>query len=276
MDRNQKIWDQTCSAQQYVWATKKCTLQLQVHLNGLVALLDDTKGIKFTPYGDRFALNSKNLFRVRWADGRWPVAAVGCGGCTPGDDDTCICKVGVDTTAVFTASTGLPATVEGIRARLFIGAADPASFAEGVYALCTAPACASPAEVRVYIKTGRDGIDEETIIKLPSALPGLAPVFLINKASTVTTGTGGVYSFRNPPAFNRLAGEATASSKWQPDLFQVPAAEVEVEALIDHLFQHDNTAPFVAYRLIQRLVTSNPSPRYVRAAVLARTRFSLC
>ena len=39
----------------------------------------------------------------------------------------------------------------------------------------------------------------------------------------------------------------------------------ETEALLHHLMYHKNTAPFVAYRLIQRLVTSNPSPRYTRA-----------
>ena len=37
----------------------------------------------------------------------------------------------------------------------------------------------------------------------------------------------------------------------------------ETEAIIDHLFYHKNVAPFMATRLIQRLTTSNPSPRYV-------------
>ena len=40
-------------------------------------------------------------------------------------------------------------------------------------------------------------------------------------------------------------------------------AEVETEALLDHLFHHPNTAPFIAHRLAQRFTTSNPSPRYV-------------
>ena len=35
--------------------------------------------------------------------------------------------------------------------------------------------------------------------------------------------------------------------------------------MLDHVFEHKNTAPFVSHRLIQRLVTSNPSPRYVKA-----------
>ena len=41
------------------------------------------------------------------------------------------------------------------------------------------------------------------------------------------------------------------------------------EAALDHYFYHDNTAPFIAYRLIQRFTTSNPSPRYVKAVATA-------
>lgn len=37
----------------------------------------------------------------------------------------------------------------------------------------------------------------------------------------------------------------------------------EVDEAIDFLFNHPNTAPFVCYRLIQRFVTSNPTPAYV-------------
>ena len=38
----------------------------------------------------------------------------------------------------------------------------------------------------------------------------------------------------------------------------------EVDAAIDFLFNHQNTPPFISYRLIQRLVKSNPSPAYVQ------------
>lgn len=37
----------------------------------------------------------------------------------------------------------------------------------------------------------------------------------------------------------------------------------DIEMAINHLFNHPNTAPFISYRLIQRLVKSNPSPAYV-------------
>ncbi len=47
---------------------------------------------------------------------------------------------------------------------------------------------------------------------------------------------------------------------------ELPAGQSAVEDLeqaLDIVFNHPNVGPFVAYRLIQRLVTSNPSPAYV-------------
>ncbi len=48
-------------------------------------------------------------------------------------------------------------------------------------------------------------------------------------------------------------------------------AQFETEATLDHYFYHDNTAPFLASRLIQRLVISNPSPRYIKVVATAFT-----
>jgi uncharacterized protein (DUF1800 family) len=49
------------------------------------------------------------------------------------------------------------------------------------------------------------------------------------------------------------------------------AAAAALQTALDTLFNHPNTAPFVCKQLIQRLVTSNPSPAYVGrvAAVFA-------
>jgi uncharacterized protein (DUF1800 family) len=38
----------------------------------------------------------------------------------------------------------------------------------------------------------------------------------------------------------------------------------DLAAALDNIFNHPNVGPFIAQRLIQRLVTSNPSPAYVR------------
>lgn len=48
--------------------------------------------------------------------------------------------------------------------------------------------------------------------------------------------------------------------------FVVPAGQSgmqDVADAVDHLFNHPNVGPFLAYRLIQRLVKSNPTPAYV-------------
>jgi hypothetical protein len=42
------------------------------------------------------------------------------------------------------------------------------------------------------------------------------------------------------------------------------SAASALKAALDKLFNHTNTAPFVCKQLIQRLVTSNPSPAYVQ------------
>lgn len=47
-------------------------------------------------------------------------------------------------------------------------------------------------------------------------------------------------------------------------LHGIPDAQAEMTAALDNLFNHPNVGPFIATRLIQRLVTSNPSPAYVQ------------
>lgn len=42
------------------------------------------------------------------------------------------------------------------------------------------------------------------------------------------------------------------------------SGEQDLEMALDNIFNHPNVGPFLSYRLIQRLVTSNPSPGYVQ------------
>jgi uncharacterized protein (DUF1800 family) len=48
--------------------------------------------------------------------------------------------------------------------------------------------------------------------------------------------------------------------------FTIPANQdgmLDIEQTVNHLFNHDNVGPFLARRLIQRLVKSNPTPGYI-------------
>lgn len=67
----------------------------------------------------------------------------------------------------------------------------------------------------------------------------------------LTSGFTGQW-FRNTPQFMSFIPSET----------NLRDAQYETEATLDHYFYHDNTAPFLSYRLIQRLVMSNPSPKY--------------
>ncbi|WP_081310483.1 DUF1800 domain-containing protein [Pseudoalteromonas luteoviolacea] len=46
-------------------------------------------------------------------------------------------------------------------------------------------------------------------------------------------------------------------------------AKASITQALDHIFNHANLAPFVGKQLIQRLVTSNPSPEYISRVVSA-------
>lgn len=77
--------------------------------------------------------------------------------------------------------------------------------------------------------------------------------------------------FRQPMIINTNTHESGASSLLNGTI-SVPAGTDGATArkiLLDGLFNHSNVPPFVCKQLIQRLVTSNPSPAYVRRVASA-------
>ncbi|MFK8113356.1 MAG: DUF1800 family protein [Rubripirellula sp.] len=65
----------------------------------------------------------------------------------------------------------------------------------------------------------------------------------------------------NAPAHKRMFGTTLPSIPANPTEAQVIS---EIEAGLDVLFEHENTAPFISRLLIQRMTTSNPSRGYIR------------
>lgn len=62
------------------------------------------------------------------------------------------------------------------------------------------------------------------------------------------------------------AGKHSTSSKTLLDGRQLPPGQTpqqDMKDALDSLFNHPNVGPFIGRRLIQRLVTSNPSPEYI-------------
>ena len=103
----------------------------------------------------------------------------------------------------------------------------------------------------------------------PEGIIDASTVFLVQKhgisqyrRNMVSIVSVGDHSFRNPVQFMPTHRPVSLPSFLQD-------ATDETQALLDHLLYHDNTAPFISHLLIQRLVTSNPSPRYVGVVATA-------
>ena len=113
------------------------------------------------------------------------------------------------------------------------------------------PTCTANPGIAVFSPGGAEALTASTVFRV--VFNGTRPVFLANKESTVRVAGAPQFSFRNPPQFMSYADPASRDAAY------------ETEWVLDHLFYHKNTAPFVVHKLIQRLITSNPSPRYQHA-----------
>jgi hypothetical protein len=87
---------------------------------------------------------------------------------------------------------------------------------------------------------------------------------------TFPTAPGATPSNSNPEYFvGEMLARTTTHDTGAKTLFAgvtLPAGQsttVDMDAVIDNIFQHPNVPPFVATRLIRSLVTSNPSPAYI-------------
>lgn len=260
-------WARTCAANVYQWTSGVCSLKVQVYPSGQIAVVDPAVVV-----GQRFRVldqSSNNVFRVIWRDERWPT--ISSGACSDGcqlvpmaTGDTCLCDVAVSSAVVYASVDQVPALWR-LQLDLATGAPKPSIFGS-LYTQCASTACVARTDVKIWFKSGQPEWSPETILELPPFRTGGRVRYFFNRISTVTVGSK---SFRNPPRFMPLAGELNPTQEWTSDALLIPQAENEVEALLDHLVEHNATAPFVAYRLIQRLVTSNPSPRYMRSVVKA-------
>ncbi|QEF96729.1 hypothetical protein Mal15_07570 [Stieleria maiorica] len=107
--------------------------------------------------------------------------------------------------------------------------------------------------------------DNETIKEFAKVFTGLA-----FKPHPNATGTGQfwwgnefeapmqMFDFEHEPGLKTLLGGEVIGSETNVD------GEADITAALDNLIAHDNVAPFISRRLIQRLVKSNPSRGYIR------------
>ena len=248
------VTQSTSTSQVYSWTTQPCTLQAQVSNTGQVFVVHEADNLL-----DQYSRTSGKTvaISVPWVGGPQTYPKVGStcaatAGCAE-QGDTCLCNVTEVTTAVFTDGANLP-TLDQVYQQLHTGHPDIVLFDAGTYTKCTTPACNARTDVEVYLLAANGAaFDATTVFKI---MKHTRILFLANKNSKTVLG-GGAFSFRSPVKFMETP---TAT------LFE---AEYEMTAYLDHLFYQPELPPFLCYRLIQRLVTSNPSPRYIRSVVEA-------
>jgi uncharacterized protein (DUF1800 family) len=119
------------------------------------------------------------------------------------------------------------------------------------------------------LQLGADGLpiptyDQTTITEMAKVFTGYT--YFNTNTATASQFRGGGSNFINPmslfPAFHDDSVKNLAPVSATP----IPAAQGgarDLQIALDALFTHPNTAPFISKLLIQRLVTSNPSPGYV-------------
>jgi len=236
----------------YSWTDNPCKVQVQVQPSGMVSVIHNNSNLD-----GRYKANPGNAYKVPWTAGSFPAASTSCAPACTVSSETCICDVTEVVTAVFTNSSELPAYQE-VKSQLHIASPSLDMYDAGVYNLCTTAVCSASSDVTVYLKNGGSQFDTTTVFKI---LVHGAPVYLLNKVSMVQVGS--THSFRNAPTFASLiTNDQTGAGHVRGSPME---AENEVFALLDHLLYHPNTPPFIAKRIIQRMVTSNPSPNYIEA-----------
>ena len=267
------------------WTSDQCMLQVQVHSDGYVTEVDPLAA-GFDP---RLKAGTGPKFRVRWndaqggGDARYPSVPDGScaahAGCSVhASDQTCVCNVTIETAVVYDSADSLPTvdTARKVRAALSLGATAPGTYGAGVYSKCTSAACISVGGIlTIYTRDGHAIGSADTIFELSDA-SNYQHRFFLNRLSTVHVGSTDTlvgFSFRNAPVFMPFVGEHVGltgpAQGWNWNQAASHRAQYETEALIDHLLWHQNTAPFVATLLINRFVSSNPSPRYVSSVASA-------
>lgn len=179
-----------------------------------------------------------------------------CGSCSA-QGDTCVCDATAETARKYDGSI-FPSSRDELLSNLHIGSISPTD----IHYVCSANLC-NAADFIVHTKgvqitdNGSMLFDEDTIFEITDYYGPGESLFLSNTESIVNIEGG--YYFRNPPMFNSPVDQTQRDAIY------------EVEAMISHYFQHSNTAPFIAKKLIKHLVTSNPSPRYVEVVANAFT-----
>jgi len=241
---------------QYHWTTSVCNIQVKISSDGLIAVVHDPEKTYTSLDGSNPQVQSHvnaektvSYFHVPWDNtnvlvGHLEYPSIAENSCDGGsiDGEYCLCNITLEETTVFTS---LP-TREEVLAKLHVGAFDPSIYENEVYTVVTETNDSKG--VSVYSK-GSIHYSSETIFRIKDEYSN-AFAFYKNIRSIVKV-CDGTFSFRTPPTFYDIVN---------PELI---SAYQELDAYMDHVFNHDNSPPFTCKALLKHFGFSNPSPSQV-------------
>lgn len=215
---------------------------------GTVAIVHNPYVVNNRITESRVAQDNLNYFKVAWENSFPSVSVNSCGnGICQSFDGACLCGIAIQETPVFNAQDGIPSTAD-IITQLHVGGVDVTTFPSGSYTYA-----GESDGVAVFHKSGSSPYSVDTVFR--ATYRGETAYFK-NVESQVSIGNN-VFAFRNPPQF------------LNPAVHEPRDAMYETDEVLKHIFHHENVAPFLALRLIQRFGISNPSPRYIEAVANA-------
>jgi len=241
---------------QWYWSSSSCSTNVKVDLvSKEITLVHYAPAVGHLNPAD-YVRPSETVtwFRVNWEDKDSIPSTCETPCSVVVEDGSCMCPTSVVDSTAFDAE---PSDLSEISStKLHIGSVDPRIFDAGVYNNHIVWNDGKKT-VLVWVPSGGSVNDMRTIFEFTEK--GVTKFFR-NMVSGVDVQIGmGNYRFRNTPNFNSMQ-----------DLHQRDAM-YETDAYLTHLVFHDNTAPFIAVRLLQRFGFSNPSGRFVKTVVEAFT-----
>jgi len=236
----------------WYWIDQECTLFTKISRVGTVAVIHEhglgSVNSQYTEYKD-VRNDTKSYFRADWQSDNelerllrdYDVVCTDLGGNIDPYDGLCQFAIVEETTKLFNADSEIK-SIENVLAKATIGALPPTIDGEDIPGVNG---------IRKYPK---GDLTAETVFEF---VDGNGRKHLRkNIVSIVSLGNGGL-KMRNPVSFFSLSE------------FTERDARYELDAALHHFFYHDNTAPFLATRIAQRLGISNPAPRYIKKAAIA-------
>ena len=230
----------------FMWYNTSCKINILINNEGFISIVHDHN--KPDKYLEKLGTLGTSKFRVRWKNDSFPTYHNNCSLLCTKMGEKCYCEINVVTKSVFST----PPSIDILEDRLRIGSFEP----DERYSLCNTSFCNSFPVEEVWTK-GLNTINEDTIFKI---ITNNTFIKYLKNIESIVYIENSTFSFRNPPNFISIVDSVSNTQEHEKNIRD---AKYEVDALIDHIYTHQNVPPFIANWLINRFITSNPSPRYV-------------